>query len=216
MTLCNKPQTNQTVEQLLREWETSLSPELTAKLTLLHERRAFMSAVCKGAAVISVLPIMAALQGCENKTTIEQLQQQPWITFAAVQQQLFPADGNGPSARDLNAVHYLKFVLEATDTDPDDKQFLLDGIKWLDGVADAQHGQHFSKLNPLQQQQVVEKVAGSEAGGRWLSHLLLYIFEALLADPVYGGNPQGVGWQWLEHQPGFPQPPRNKRYPELG
>ena len=39
-------------------------------------------------------------------------------------------------------------------------------------------------------------------GRAWLSLLLYYIFEALLSDPVYGGNPDGIGWQWLEHQPG--------------
>jgi gluconate 2-dehydrogenase gamma chain len=48
-----------------------------------------------------------------------------------------------------------------------------------------------------------------------LSLLLYYIFEALLSDPVYGGNPGGIGWQWLEHQPGFPRPPADKIYGNL-
>ncbi len=52
-------------------------------------------------------------------------------------------------------------------------------------------------------------------GRNWLSLLLYYIFEALLADPVYGCNPNGIGWKWLEHQPGFPRPPADKIYTRL-
>ena len=40
----------------------------------------------------------------------------------------------------------------------------------------------------------------------------LYIFEALLSDPVYGGNPEGIGWRWLGHRPGFPRPNQRNRY----
>ena len=49
----------------------------------------------------------------------------------------------------------------------------------------------------------------------WLSLLLTYLLEALLADPVYGGNPGGIGWQWLAHQPGFPTPPADKTWYKL-
>jgi gluconate 2-dehydrogenase gamma chain len=52
-------------------------------------------------------------------------------------------------------------------------------------------------------------------GRAWLSLLLYYIFEALLSDPVYGGNPGEIGWRWLEHQPGFPRPPADKIYGSL-
>ena len=37
----------------------------------------------------------------------------------------------------------------------------------------------------------------------------------MLTPPSYGGNPNGIGWQWLEHQAGFPLPPAGKRYYEL-
>jgi len=45
--------------------------------------------------------------------------------------------------------------------------------------------------------------------------LLTYLLEALLADPVYAGNPNGIGWKWLQHQPGFPRPTKNKKYFKL-
>ena len=53
---------------------------------------------------------------------------------------------------------------------------------------------------------LLRQIAKSTAGENWLATLLSYIFEALLAAPIYGGNPGGVGWKWLQHQPGFPLP----------
>jgi len=32
---------------------------------------------------------------------------------------------------------------------------------------------------------------------------------------VYGGNPDGIGWKWLEHQPGYPTPPADKSWYKL-
>ena len=49
-------------------------------------------------------------------------------------------------------------------------------------------------------------------GENWVSTLLFYICEALLTDPIYGGNPNGIGWAWLAHQPGFPRPSPEQSY----
>jgi len=62
---------------------------------------------------------------------------------------------------------------------------------------------------------MLHQITKSKAGRRWVSKLLSYICEALLGDPVYGGNPDGIGWKWLNHHPGFPRPPKHKRYREL-
>ena len=59
---------------------------------------------------------------------------------------------------------------------------------------------------------MLRHTAGYDGGENWLSTLLLYIFEALLTDPVYGGNPNGIGWKWLGHNPGLPRPTADKRY----
>jgi gluconate 2-dehydrogenase gamma chain len=37
----------------------------------------------------------------------------------------------------------------------------------------------------------------------------------MLSPPAYGGNPNGIGWQWLNHQPGFPLPEKGGRYYEI-
>jgi len=76
-------------------------------------------------------------------------------------------------------------------------------------------GSSFLALDEEHREQVLRKVEKSAAGSNWLSVMLLYLIEALLADPAYGSNPGGAGWRWLAHIPGFPSPPPDKRYPEL-
>ncbi len=137
--------------------------------------------------------------------------------IAAVQMHLFPDDGDGPSARDLNALSYLEWAL----TDPDniadgDQAFLARGCGWLDELAREEHGRRFVKLTTTQQHALLEKTAASSAGQNWMSLLIYYLIEALLLDPLYGGNPDQIGWRWLNHQPGFPRPTPGhgyRRYP---
>lgn len=211
----SKQQDNYT-GNILTSWEASIAPELFQKLGMLDTRRGFLMTMLKSTAMLGSLPLLGVLQGCDRPAEPSALlQQHPWQTFAAVQQQLLPADGNGPSAREINATLYLKFVLDAPDTDADDKTFVLNGIKWLNSLSDEQFGNPFVALNATEQDKALNKIASSSAGERWLSHLLLYIMEALLTDPVYGGNPAGIGWQWLEHQAGFPRPSKDKRYTEV-
>ncbi len=67
----------------------------------------------------------------------------------------------------------------------------------------------------MQREALLRRIEQSRAGGNWLSLLLTYLLEALLADPVYGGNPDAIGWRWLEHQPGFPTPPADRTWYRL-
>ncbi len=125
----------------------------------------------------------------------------------AVLLRLFPDDGNGPCARDLNALSYLEWSM----TDPvnlrdGDPARVSEGIGWLQDLCLTTHETGFVDLNEDQQQSILERVARSKAGKSWLSLLMFYLTEALMLDPYYGGNPDMVGWLWLEHRPGFPRP----------
>lgn len=130
-----------------------------------------------------------------------------------VQEHLFPKDGDGPSASDVNSFAYLEWAL----TDPDnasdgDGDFIKKGVGWLDGLAKQTQGDIFLKLSFEQQDKVLRQISKSSTGENWMSIIIYYIMEALLFDPVYGGNPDGVGWKWLEHQPGFPAPDSDTIY----
>lgn len=142
-------------------------------------------------------------------------QQAPWPTIAAVQEHLFPSEADGPGASDINAASYLKNLLDDAKHDQDERNFILNGPSWLNELAKTEYKKPFTQLDATQREQLLQRIARSEAGENWLSLLLLYIFEALLSSPIYGGNPDGIGWRWLEHNPGYPQPTSNNSYKKL-
>lgn len=168
-----------------------------------------MSAISAG----MLLPVSREANSQSRTTAIPQ--QAPWPTIAAVQEQLFPSEVNSPGAQDINAAAYLKNLLDDAKHDEDERNFILNGPNWLNDLAKTDYQKTFTQLNTTQQEQLLQRIARSNAGENWLSLLLLYIFEALLSSPVYGGNPDGIGWRWLEHNPGFPQPTRNNSYQKL-
>jgi gluconate 2-dehydrogenase gamma chain len=137
-----------------------------------------------------------------------------WQTIAQVQEILFPPGEDIPGASDCGAVIYLHGVIE-TREGAEDRDFILRGAGWLDDLTQQNYQKNFVQLAPLQQQQTITQIVGSRAGRNWVSLLLTYILEALLADPVYGGNHDGIGWKWLQHQPGYPTPPPDKTWERL-
>jgi len=184
-------------------------------------RRAFL----KTSAAISLL---AGLTACKPSTPILKTEvkgpnistktqnffsKKQQATLDAVQMQLFPNDGNGPSARDLNAIDYLEWAMsDEQNINDGDPEFIAKGIGWLDDLSDQTQGNVFIKINNTQRDKVLKQIAASNAGENWLSILMYYLTEALMLDPVYGGNVEESGWKWLEHQAGFPQPIIGKTY----
>jgi len=198
--------------------EEPLAHLLTGWATAPIGRRALLARAATLAATLVATPPL----GCLRRPSPEQVAQAathldspPWPTIEAAHNHLFPADGNGPSARDLHATAYLRALLDDPEFDGGDADLLRNGARWLDDLAMKREKTPFRDLDPAARERVVAEVAASGPGERWLSTLLLYLFEALLSDPVYGGNPGGAGWQWLAHSPGFPQPAPGRTYREL-
>jgi gluconate 2-dehydrogenase gamma chain len=133
-------------------------------------------------------------------------------TLGAVLEHLLPSEPAAPGAREIHATAYLRFVLSDPTLDPEQGTFLLRGIENLERLARAQAARRFVELSAAQREAVLRAFEASAEGSRWLGEMLDYLMEALLGDPVYGGNPDGVGWRWLHHTPGFPRPPAGKRY----
>lgn len=131
-----------------------------------------------------------------------------WHTVRVLQEHLFPALPGTPSVADINATAYLSAVLLDPRIDAAEREFLSHGVILLDAYARRRHGQPFAALAEDARETVLRKIEDNADGQYWLSLIVHYLLEALLADPVYGGNRDGVGWHWLAHQPGFPRPPR--------
>lgn len=131
----------------------------------------------------------------------------------AVFLQLFPDDGDGPGARDINAVGYLEWAMTDLQNIADgDPEFIIQGVGWLDELSVEMLTRHFADVTSTEQHKVLVKTSHSRQGENWMALLMYYLTEALLLDPVYGGNTNQTGWKWLQHQPGFPRPVMGKIY----
>lgn len=172
--------------------------------TLLSRRRFLVQAAGGSIALLFGLPQTAKAAAFD-----------PWPTLAAVLEQLLPSEPDSPGASEIRALDYLRFVVGDAKVDGEERAFILEGNRWLDELARQQHGAPFPDLAPDQKEQLLRRIAQSAAGENWLSTLLTYLFEALLTAPAYGGNPDGIGWRWLEYVPGFPLPGPGTRYMEL-
>lgn len=121
-----------------------------------------------------------------------------------VQNILFPSDHIGPGALELKADKYLLWVLSDQRLDPEEQQYIIDGIGWVEETASEAYSKKFSSLSLKEKNELVELISKENWGENWLSVMLTFIFEAMFADPLYGSNPDGIGWKWLEYKPGNP------------
>ena len=196
-----------------RERNDGRSADTAAALTEwrreLWSRRSFLLRLAGG----SVLALFGRANLAAETQPLDEVRR--WKLLDAVQQHLFPSEPDIPGAREINALAYLRFVVVDPKVDAEDRQFVLEGAGWLEELARDEAGQSFLDQNQDQREQLLRRIAATPAGENWLSTLILYLMEALLTDPVYGGNPDGIGWRWLQHIPGYPRPPKDKTYPRL-
>lgn len=178
-----------------------------------QQRRQLLKSAA-GVAAISALPAFT-LSAKQQANVTELTKSDPWLTLSATLNQLLPASETGPSAEDIKALAYLHQVMTVQPTEQDEKDFILKGVGWLNGYSQSEKQQNFAQLSFADKEQILKGISKSRAGSNWLDTLLGYILQAMLAPPAYGGNPKGVGWQWLEHKAGFPLPEKGQRYFEL-
>ncbi len=135
-----------------------------------------------------------------------------WQVIAAVQAHLFPSERNVPGAVEVNAAPYLQWVLSDPSLEKSTRDFMREGVASVMGLSKTAYGQPFPVLSVEQKESLLRKFEAQSGGQDWLREVLSYILEATLTDPVYGGNPDGIGWKWLAHKPGYKRPPADKRY----
>lgn len=181
-------------------------------------RREFLEKATLLTSLAACFPSAALAQYRSNHKipfTADWLRRDPWKTLAAVQEHLFPASDEAPGASDIRAIVYLRNAIENPAADAEDREFIVNGVGWLNDLARESLALPFTLLSEQERETILRRIEQSRAGRNWLSLLLTYLLEALLADPVYGGNPDGIGWQWLQHQPGYPAPPVDKTWYKL-
>ena len=154
-------------------------------------RRVFIASTLISGTALMLLP-----QGAKTAIKIE-----PFKVIASVQEVLLPKNGDAPSASEFGATRYLAVVSTHSSFVPSDLQFLNEGAKKL-----MKQEPEFLSMSFEKQEKVVKEFYETRLGSRWLSLLLFYTLEALLSDPIYGGNKDEIGWKWLGHNSGQPQP----------
>jgi len=135
-----------------------------------------------------------------------------WNTLVAIQDILFPSETNAPGAREINAAAFFQWVISDALLDPEETKFRKDGITWIEETALENRGKSFVDLDEETQENVLRYAEEYSWGESWLSTTLLHLFEALLSDPIYGGNTDERGWKWLNYQGGIPRPVKGKIY----
>lgn len=175
-------------------------------------RRGFILSASMSAVATQIPFGKSFAQSLTQKSILSEKQQ---AIVSSVQQILFPKDENGPGAAEINALEYLNWVLSDPEKDPEEVQYLIKGIGWVDETAEEETGRKYQDLTQSEREQLIEKISQESWGESWLSVNLSIIFEALLSDPQYGGNPNETGWKWLSHNPGQPRPTKDILYPTI-
>jgi hypothetical protein len=129
-----------------------------------------------------------------------------WTTLAAVQETLWPAGDGCPGARDLNATAVLDAALADPDTPPIQLTWVRGGLPTLRDLAAARGAASFEALDAAGREAVLGAFRDRPEGSGWIRLVLGYTLEAVLGDPVHGGNVAEAGWTWAGYEPGDPRP----------
>ncbi len=155
-------------------------------------RRIFISSTVLAGTALALLP-----QGAKTPIHVE-----PFKVIEAVQEVLFPKGLKAPSASEFGATSYLATVSTHSSFWRDDLKFLSHGATLL-----IKEESDFLTMTPNNRNNALRDfVSNSPKGESWVSLILFYTLEALLSDPIYGGNQNELGWKWLNHHTGQPQP----------
>jgi gluconate 2-dehydrogenase gamma chain len=156
------------------------------------DRRFFILASIGAGTALALLPQ-------NSKTHINIV---PFKVIEAVQETLFPKKLKAPSASEFGATNYLLLISSHSSFVKSDLRFLKHGADLL-----INYENNFLTMNPKERDNALRDFSNSSSKAEnWLSLLLFYTLEALLSDPIYGGNRNKLGWRWLNHNTGQPRP----------
>jgi len=184
----------------------------TPKITNFHLSRRKLIKGLLAMGVVSQLPVTYSCVSASKNTSKSLLDKQQSAMMLSIQQILFPDDGFGPGAVEIHAFEYLLWVLSDLRMDEQDRAYIYDGLRWVEETAHEEMNAAYLDLNSQKQSDLIHYLSQLDWGESLLSTILTYVLEALLADPQYGGNPKGNGWQWLSHYPGYPRPAKDLLY----
>lgn len=173
-------------------------------------RRSFLrSAMIAGAAsqIAWFTSCSAQLEEANEYLTAEQS-----TILKSILMAIFPDDGNGPSADDLNSFGYVLWVIGDNYNKAEDREYIISGLDWANDTAQEIYFEKYIDLSEKEKKSLIKKFTQLNWGKNWMSMMVTLVLESLVLDPIYGGNKDEQGWKWLEHVSGNPRPTEGTRF----
>jgi len=117
----------------------------------------------------------------------------------AVLNHLFPNTNQYSGASSFKAFEFLMFVSKHPSFEKSDLDFIIEGTKKLQNF-----NSKFLELNKEEKEIVLREFEKLNFGQNWLSTIMYYGIEAMLGDPIYGGNKNMLGWKNINHNTPIP------------
>ncbi|AXH10942.1 hypothetical protein CP960_12020 [Malaciobacter halophilus] len=124
-----------------------------------------------------------------------------WLIIKNVLEILFPKTQHMPSASEFGAIDYLLQNKNHKTFNKQDLHYLLQGAKDFNSSFPI-----FLKATIDKKNKIIKEVSQNSYGQSWLSFLIYYGLEAMLSDPIYGGNKNMLAYKALKFQAGQPRP----------
>ena len=123
-------------------------------------------------------------------------------TITILQNDLFPK----ATELGIKTASYMKIILNHSRIKSNQKEYIKNGVKWLNEEAVEMYDKSYEQLPASKRQLVLKQFSSKEWGEPWLETMMGYLFEAMLGDPLYGSNQNEAGWKWLAFEGGQPRP----------
>ena len=128
---------------------------------------------------------------------------------------LFPKSAVSPGALQLNSDIYYIWFLKDSRLKSSKRTFFIENLKRFELFCKEKSGNDFVKLDKNEQSELIKTISRTHWGENYLSRTLSLIMESMFANPVYGSNPDKIGWKWLNYRGGIPEPQEWNKYPEI-
>ncbi|KAB7887546.1 gluconate 2-dehydrogenase subunit 3 family protein [Poseidonibacter ostreae] len=126
------------------------------------------------------------------------------IVLQEVYEILFPKTSTMPSSYEFNALKFLLSTINHKTFLDYDKNLIINGTNSF-----IRSFPKFLDLSKNEKKELVYSIVNdNDYANTWLSKLVYFGIEAMLSDPIYGGNTNEIGWKSIDHKIGYPKAKR--------